>query len=571
MQGRNQADTVRSMKHIRALLLVITVAGLSTDTHAYTVRMHQELTRRSLPDTAFLLTGDGLVQPATPGQRAAFRTWLYTRAINHPDTAVAERFRARYPTAKAFSAMALREFLIFNMNPDRRIHSIDRSHSAPMSPRELLAISSADPDLDLRNQARFAYDVTAGAFVLDINGNQIPHDPATLNMGRSDGLSSQAHAHYGLPNYSFTDDPAVLKEAPERFLIKTGFPDGPVLALAADMAQMHTDLAVLAWLWGKPGSRYLALSFAGQSFHFLEDVGNQIHTVQVGAYDFFLAAKIQYWWRALITAGGYLGDLRPFTSIGIDILTNHHALIEELTALRFLESLDGKPTVPVVYESVHNLASDDVAYASGLEESLQAEEDDTQFARVLTQHLIETSATEGPKVYQHMEAIGCGRLSVEGFKVPKDGDDWSIPADDLVCHADDEEGRAQEHELYALQAVAFGRVSTSLRRYDRQMAALLGSGKVAETTNQIMGRFLTERLDMLDAAERRREQYVASIEPASGGPSAPYRDGAWLYGELAFLLALIGLALFRRRRAENGPTEDGQDTTRSPNICGESS
>jgi len=137
---------------------------------------------------------------------------------------------------------------------------------------------------------------------------------------------------------------------------------------------------------------------------------------------------------------------------------------------------------------------------------------------------------------------------VEGFKIPKDGVEWPIPVDDLICHADDEPGRALEHEMYALQAKAFGRVSTSLRRYDAQMDALLETSDKGALVEQILARFLVERLDMLDAAESRRATYVAAIQPKTGGPSAPYRDDAWLYGEIAFVLMMFGLWWFRSRR-----------------------
>ena len=80
------------------------------------------------------------------------------------------------------------------------------------------------------------------------NGNLVPADPALLNIGKLGFLSSQAHAHYGLPQLQFSDDPEMLKTDPRRFAVASGYPKGPILTLAAEMSQLHTDLAMLAVL-----------------------------------------------------------------------------------------------------------------------------------------------------------------------------------------------------------------------------------------------------------------------------------------------------------------------------------
>src|SRR5205807_9668230 len=64
-------------------------------------------------------------------------------------------------------------------------------------------------------------------------------------------------------------------------------------AYGAELAQLYTDLAFLAANSNLPGREWLATCFAGAAFHHVEDVGNQIHTVQVGIYEFFRAAWVQ--------------------------------------------------------------------------------------------------------------------------------------------------------------------------------------------------------------------------------------------------------------------------------------
>ena len=58
-------------------------------------------------------------------------------------------------------------------------------------------------------------------------------------------------------------------------------------------AQEHLDLALLATLCAAPedaaSAHAMTYLYTGQAFHYLEDVSNQVHTVQVGLFDFFIA------------------------------------------------------------------------------------------------------------------------------------------------------------------------------------------------------------------------------------------------------------------------------------------
>src|SRR5205085_2293186 len=81
---------------------------------------------------------------------------------------------------------------------------------------------------------------------------------------------------------SLIGDPEVLKKDPRRFAVPP-----TAHAYGREFAQLYTDLA------GMAENEWLAATFAGAAFHHIEDVCNQIHTVQVGIYEFFESAFLQ--------------------------------------------------------------------------------------------------------------------------------------------------------------------------------------------------------------------------------------------------------------------------------------
>ncbi len=547
------------MKRALMLLLALAAAVPSRTAAPYSVDVHEWMTERALPDSAWLRQGGP--NDLTLQDLDAFRQWLWGRASTLTDVAVRTRFLARFPTVERFTARAFRELLAFNGNSGTasRVEGIDALPAgAPRTPRDLLRVGSSAPDRDGRNRNRFAVDAASGQPQKDTEGRFVPADPATLNLGKPEGLSSQAHAHYGLLEEGLSDDVDVLKSNPERFAIRAGFADGPVLSLAADMMELHSSLALLSLLGGGHGARALAVSFVGQGFHYLQDVGNQIHTVQVGLYEFFRDAKLQYWWRALITAGGYLAPLQSFSSVGVDILSNHHLLIEQLGRARLKEAQAGGAKSAAFQAAVDALGSDDAAFASRLDQALQAPRARGEVGRPITRALIAASAPEGPELYRAMRDLGCGRLRLYGFKLPEAENELKDP-DALVCGAADADGARRLEELYALEGRGFARVATAMRRTDRELAAVAADPDREALTNDLLTRFVRERLDLLDAGEARRAAYLAALPPASFGPT---RDVAWLIGELVVLLAL---AVFVWRRSQGGSSK----LQPSPSSCGD--
>src|SRR5690349_8054558 len=171
------------------------------------------------------------------------------------------------------------------------------------------------------------------------------------------------------------------------------------------MAQADLDLALIAAL-ADPPNPTLAWLFTGQAFHYLEDVSNQIHTVQVGIYEFFVDATIARILLSLKTGGGYLGELRSMASIGIDVLTNHHVLSEKLTRKRLIDAREGR-TTPEGIRLLEAPTKDDPEFRAALDDALRSwrrEPAQAPFGEILTRATIEASSREGGAVYAAMRA-----------------------------------------------------------------------------------------------------------------------------------------------------------------------
>jgi hypothetical protein len=377
------------------------------------------------------------------------------------------------------------------------------------SARDVFAAASRLPDDDWRNRERFRHDDRRER-VHDQWGRPLPDDPATLEMGSLTGLSSQAHAHYGLPHLAFSDEPSVLKIDPRRFAVPP-----TVHTFGADFAASYTALALLAARL--PGGERLALTHAGAAAHHIEDVANQIHTVQVGIYEFFVDAKLQSIKEDLLSVGGVLRSRPGFVSIGIDIIANHHVLAEALyakhllapndpVATRTLAPVDTKPQPPTT------CAPD--------------------FGRAITEKLIDESSYEGPKVYAAVRAVAQHRWSSAGqhFEENDDPDGALKPGADLGTFFDLEVTGARR----ALVALGDWWANyTACTKLDDDGARALAE-KLVQT-----------RLDALDATEGRARMYT---------PKAPEenRRNWWIpigYVLLLFVVFLLVRRIGRRRGA----------------------
>ena len=116
-------------------------------------------------------------------------------------------------------------------------------------------------------------------------------------------------------------------------------------------------------------------------------MANQIHTVQVGIYEFFRDAWLQSKLRDLKTLGGLLGERRSLRQIGVRLVSNHHLFSEDLFAKRVQEAVQGGAGSPEVHAAVEGLDREDAAFAAKVP-------DRPDFGRALAQAMIDVSSTD---------------------------------------------------------------------------------------------------------------------------------------------------------------------------------
>ena len=493
---------------------------------AYNEAVHALITGRALAQAPGM--ADELLPP-TQADLDAFRALFWKAAAQDP------RFLARFPAVEGFDAWAFKEFLM--LDPAATVHGFDLipSDSRALPRLQLLQLASRWPDDDERNQHRYLRDPKTRRVVFEATPatqdagvragpdggpgdpapQPLPYDPGTLDLGSLSGPTSQGHAHYGLVLGPLSDDPAVLKSDPRRFAVPP-----TVHAYGADFAQLYTDLALLAEHSELPSRQWLAMAFAGAAFHHLEDVGNQIHTVQVGIYEFFQAAFIQSKLRDLKTLGGLCGERRSLRQLGLRLIANHHILSEDLFARRVAQG-----DAPAVNAAMATLDRDDPVYLQAATSAVSASSG--QFGRAITQTTIDQSSVEGPEVYRLAWKItrpelrdGMGKEFVGGKDDP-----------DLWIQRGPETDAALER-FYELESHGLRRAATALRLWDRDFRAAPAALIATEVA------FLVPYHEQ--AAARR-----AAYRPAP----AERQDIAWGYPAAALgILVLLAVALRRLTR-----------------------
>ena len=473
---------------------------------AYHEAVHALLTGRALAQAPGM--ADELLPP-TQADLDAFRALFWKAAAQDP------RFLLRFPAVEAFDAWAFKEFCM--LDPAATVHGFDliAADARPLLRLALLQLASRWPDDDQRNQHRYLRDPKTHQIVPETAGDGAQpraYDPGTLDLGSLTGPTSQGHAHYGLVLGPLSDDPAVLKSDPRRFAVPP-----TVHAYGADFVQLYTDLALLAAHSELPSRQWLAMAFAGAAFHHLEDVGNQIHTVQVGIYEFFEAAFFQSKLRDLKTLGGLLGERRSLRQLGLRLIANHHILSEDLFARRVAQG-----DSPAVNAAMAALDQDDQPFLQATARAVAGSSG--EFGRAITQSLIDESSLEAPEVYRLAWKItrpelrdGMGKEFVGGQDDP---DLWIEhgPKIDAVLA-----------QFYELESHGLRRAATALRAWERDYRAAPGPRIAAEVA------FL---VPYHEQAAARREAYR---------PAAAERQGiAWGYPIAA--VALLALAFLALRR-----------------------
>jgi hypothetical protein len=483
-----------------------------------------------------------MLSGATDADVARFRTWFYSRAAALKDAGVRAAFLKRYPTAAAFDLKAFKEFLM--VNPDAKVLGVDsfaavyRSRTKadaatdPTAPytsgqtislENALRMGSVYPDLDRRNQDRL-YRTADGKVVLTAKGDTVPFDPMTLNWGNFTGLSSQASAHIGLNHEKHSSDPGVLTVAPWNFVAAIGYPTDSVESYAEANAQLYTDLAYVAALGGGSGSDMLSALFAGNAMHYIADVGNPIHTLQVGIKDVYSDATMQYWFGRLKTVFGLLGHTPSRNSIGLDILTNYHTLSENLfqaelrEAIR-LDSAGKKDSIaPAMKDALDKFRTGDQGFRRVLTALLinsARKAAYPSYGSLIAGAVIDSGFQDGATTYRLTRTIAVSSLRKAGVRVDFD----TIPENriwEFIRDRNDPEIKASLDTFNIIQGRGLGRVYEALNGWwNAYQGTRLMHTDRASVTDWILARLIVARLNYLAYADARRADYIH----LHGGPA----------------------------------------------------
>ena len=454
----------------RCLLLLYATVFWVSPAAAYNLEVHKDFYDFAFPDAT---DNEEILDPPTAKDLDAFRQFVFELASENPD------FAARWPTANDFTAYAMKEFLA--LNPLRDVVGIDFVPAdRGGNRRKVVREGSIDPDTDRRNQDRL-YLLPDGTVALDANGRVVPTDPRTLWFGPRVGAASQFDAHG-----------ATLRHGSKgRFMITTlGKPEQfsrPKVPLgsAPEFSQAYAELAIIARLWGGNGSEWLALTFAGNSLHGIEDMGNQIHATQIGSHSFYTDSMWAWISTRFSPVAGDLPDeeaarfvapesltieelknalnllrtpdlidpqirfalmLEPTgnpdaSALATNIIGSHHRLLESYMEIRYLETRDAirahspDRITPAVALLIEAAKTGDAEFRADVEAEFEAAglgrspAGSTPFALILAEQLLERSAPEAAPLYNSIRAIAVEELR-RGRVVYHDGQ----PPMDFIRH-----------------------------------------------------------------------------------------------------------------------------------------
>lgn len=473
----------------------------------------------------------------TTADLARFRLWFYAQARALPDTAARNGFARRYPTAAAFDAKAFKEFLM--MNGRAEVLGVDSFAAVyrtrtPADARQdpypqyaegnslplltALAMGTLYVDFDRRNQDRLLW-ASDGKARVTANGDTVPFDPMTLNMGPLTGPTSQAHAHYGLNHLPKSSDPAVMRSSPYNYVVAIGFP-GPVETYAEQNAQIYTDLSLLALLEGGSGMQTLSSIYAGSAFHYIEDVANAVHTLQGGTpgieNDITLARII----RQVKAGFGLWGKVPTKLELSMDILSNLHTMSEKLFQVELSdalmmaaqnnlsaipESMQGAPAALagtdtsqlVVYRGLVNAATRDSKYP--------------EFGRLIAAAVVDNSYEDGAEILRLTRAMANNAVRrasmVIDFDTVPDARIWDFVASRASTNTQNALRRFNNLQIKGLL-----RANAAVRAwwYGYGLVANPPASKKTEARNTILGRLVAQELAYLNAADARRNTWLAS-------------------------------------------------------------
>lgn len=550
--GTNQLTSLRFSR----LVLLCAIGIWAVPVEAYNLEIHKDFYDFAFPIGT---TSEQQLVPPDAGDLDSFRHFVFELAGDNPD------FRARWPSSEDFTAYAMKEFL--SLNPLRAVVGIDFvPPDREGDRRKVVREGSIDPDTDRRNQDRL-HLLPDGTVALDALGRAVPLDPRTLWFGSLVGSASQFDAHG-----------ATLRHGSKgKFMLTTlgrshqfARPKKIPLGSAPEFSAAYADLAMIARLWGGTGAEWLALTFAGNSLHGIEDMGNQIHATQIGSHRLYIDSlwawiatrfkpiskklpkheaalfvpperlTIEELKSALALLGTpelinpktrYALKLEPtgnpnIVALTTDIIGSHHRLLEAYMQERYLETREAirantperiKPEVASVIEAAE---AGDASFRADAEAALEAAglgqtpAGSTPFAMILAEQLLERSAPEAARVYNSIRAIAIRPLR-RGRVVFHDG---QPPMDFIKAkYTGDKESNKHTRRFWRLNAASFARVVSAVRiwfvAFDAETSGVIpGSPDATERAQRVALRLASSRLAAIKRADKRREEYLAQTK-----------------------------------------------------------
>jgi hypothetical protein len=536
----------------RALAGSILACGLvafTSPAYGYAIEVHKDFF-----DLAF--GGQASGQTVTPPSAAdldEFRKFVYRQASQNAD------FRRRWPSEASFDATAFKSFL--QLNPGKRVVAIDYVPAGRATDvRTVVREGSVDPDNDNRNQDRM-YTLN-GQVQLDAFGRAVPHDPRTTWFGGLTGTPSQFDAHGAtLRTGKKGGGIWTALRNPEQFARPA-----VVLGSAPDFSETYTNLAMIAKLWGGNGSEWLSLTFGGNNLHGIEDLGNQIHCTVLGTPKFFIDAKWTYYKNRMkrffkkgtkVTQAGYTAPTTltnaeindamikikagresevdkkilfalgkepksypTDTELGIQIIGNHHRLLEDFVQQLYLSSRDeiaaGRPgnARDEVKDLIRIARAGDQAFETECRQALRAAgigtkgKGETPYSRVIAELMIKKSAPEAQPIYEAIRKVSKKELKRDGIY----NEELGHKVLDFVTT--DKTSNKHVRKVWDLSGKAFARVVTAVRLWDETFKAETdgvtpGSPAALTRANAVVDRLVTRQLKRLDEEEARRTAYLA--------------------------------------------------------------
>jgi hypothetical protein len=449
---------MRRASTILALLALAPAAALAWGAGVHDLFPPRALERTMGPARGFV-EADTL-PGVTDGQRAAFRTWLWNEARRLGDDSLRAQFLSRYPDPASFDAGAF---------------------------RRLLAAGDAAPVLGVDSFA-----AVYGALAPGVRDSYAPWTPASP-IALLDALRLGST----FPNLDGRRGEHAAGEAP-------------------DLAQLYTDLAILAWLNERAGFRTLGALWAGAAMHFVADAGSPIGTVPDGVPEIHRDAGWRAFWGRARRLFGLFGRAPPRERIAAAALGNLSGLSGRLFEQELREAVarSAGGRFAGVALSMHA----PVAALRGGSDSLRRALQDTlgvllrgslvpDFARAVTHVLLGAGPGDGAAIWEVMRfvarpAVARGRVAVDFDTVP----DERLP--DYVRDPSRPDVRRALDRFNQLQGRGVARTTEALRWWWGRLVVttFAAPDRRREITQVVLARFVAERLRYFDAADRRREQ-----------------------------------------------------------------